>query len=457
MQIDSQGESGSKYYDVIIVGGGAAGMMAAISARRHNPELSVAILDRSFALGRKILICGAGRCNITNVNLSASVAAHYYGAEQAFIDSIFSQFNYEHIVEFFAELGIELYVERKTDIGKLFPITNQAKTVTALLEDELVRLGVDVFLNHEVGKIGKTAGMADNKAVGSDSAGGQSWQLAVAEIDKTGKPVAQKTFHSEYLVLSAGGRTYPSLGSNGSGYELAKTLGHKIIEPVPSALPLEAKDQICHFLQGQKLDLEVTSIVDGARVKTRVDEVLFTKYGLSGPAVLNISREISIALNRTSPAGKAIPEVEVELNFFPGNTPQQARDILEQRWRKRPDQTTSKSLYGLFPNKIADLLPQLANIDPELKVSELAGNQKKALLSLLTAYRIKITATRGWNEAEFTAGGVDSSEIEQGTLSSLRHENLYFCGEILDVDGDVGGFNLSWAWASGYVAGKLGE
>ncbi len=447
MQIDGHSESGAKsvngvnYYDVVIVGGGAAGMMAAISARRHNPGLSVAILDRSFALGRKILICGAGRCNITNVNLSASVSAHYYGAEQSFIDSIFSQFNYEHIVEFFAELGIELYVERKTDIGKLFPITNQAKTVTALLEDELSRLGVDVFLNHEVGKIGKM----DNK----------SWQLAVAEIDKTGKAITQKTFRSEYLVLSAGGRTYPSLGSNGSGYELAKTLGHKIIEPVPSALPLEAKDQICHFLQGQKLDLEVTSIIDGARVKTRMDEVLFTKYGLSGPAVLNISREISIALNRTSPSGKAVPEVEVELNFFPGKTPQQARDILELRWRKRPDQTTSKSLYGLFPNKIADLLPQLAGIDPELKVSELAGNQKKSLLSLLTAYRIKITATRGWNEAEFTAGGVDSTEIEQGTLGSLKRENLYFCGEILDVDGDVGGFNLSWAWASGFIAGQL--
>lgn len=421
-------------FDLIIVGGGAAGMMAAISAKRNHPDkpnMSIAILDRTFALGRKILVCGAGRCNITNLNLDSSVSKRYYGASKEFITSIFEQFSYKDIVSFFNEIGIELYVERKTNIGKLFPITDQAKTVTALLEDELARLGVKVFLNTEVSDITKDSDV---------------FRLETKNLESS----SQDVFESGKLILSAGGKTYPALGSNGSGYNFAEAFGHSIVEPVPSALPLLSKNQLSHFLQGIKLEIEVTSIIDGKEIKTSTDDVMFTQYGFSGPAILNISREISIHINRYKKNNAF-----VKLNFFPGKTKDEAQSYLINKWAKRPTQSVEKSLYGIFPNKVSTAIIKLCNIDVDKQVSQLSETEKRSLINLLTEAKFQINETKGWNEAEFTAGGIDTSSVKISTLESEKIGGLYFCGEILDVDGDVGGFNLSWAWSSGYVAGKL--
>lgn len=421
-------------FDLIIIGGGAAGIMSAISAKRKNSNLSIALLDRTFALGRKILVCGAGRCNITNINLDKSIRDHYYGANPEFIESIFKQFGYKDIIDFFNELGVELYVERKTDIGKLFPTTDQAKTITALLEDELERLGIKVILNTDVKTIQP----------------GETFKLVAEELDREGHPINKKEFQSKYLILSAGGKTYPALGSNGSGYYLTESLGHKIIQPVPSALPLVSKNPLSHELQGTKMEIEVTSIIEGKEIKTRTDDVMFTQYGLSGPAILNISREVSIHINRQNKGN-----VKVRLNFFPGKSQSDVRQLLEDRWNKRPTQTLEKSLFGIFPNKIPAALLKVVNINKDSKVGELKAEQKDALVNTLSNSELQISATRSWNEAEFTAGGIDTNEVNIGTLESKKVQNLYFCGEILDVDGDVGGFNLSWAWSSGNVAGKL--
>lgn len=421
-------------YDLIIIGGGAAGQMAAISAKRHHPSFKVALVDRTFALGRKILVCGAGRCNITNINLDKSIEDHYYGATSEFIKSVFTQFSYQDIISFFNDLGIELYVERKTNIGKLFPVTDQAKTVTALLEDELARLGIDIYLNTEVTSVAK-----ESKFI-----------LQTNKLDQQGKVISNDQFQSKYLIISAGGKTYPALGSNGSGYNLVESLQHSIIKPIPSALPLVSKNSLSHELQGTKMEIEVTSIIEGKKVKTRTDDVMFTQYGLSGPAILNISREISIHINRLNKGN-----VQVKLNFFPGKVSENVKNILKTRWEKRPDQTLEKSLFGIFPNKIPAALLKVIGIDKETIVKNLNVNQIDELINNLTGYIVNITETRGWNEAEFTAGGVNTEEVKKGTLESNKIENLYFCGEILDVDGDVGGFNLSWAWSSGFTAGKL--
>lgn len=422
-------------FDLIIIGGGAAGQMAAISAKRSNPKLSVAILDRTFALGRKILVCGAGRCNVTNVNLNASVVDHYYGASKDFTESVISKFNYKDIVNFFKDLGVELYVERKTDIGKLFPVTDQAKTITALLENELKILDVKVFLNTEVTEISK-----DNN----------QFNISTNELDKEGKILNSNTFTSNNVILSAGGKTYPALGSNGSGYSLAESLGHSIVTPVPSALPLVSKNPLSQELQGTKMEIEVTSIIEGKEIKTRTDDVMFTQYGFSGPAILNVSREISIQINRLNKGN-----VELKLNFFPGKSEQEVKEILNLRWSKRPTLTLEESMFGLFPNKIPSALLKVLNLEKHIKVGELDEIAKNRLLKGLTGYIVSVSATRGWNEAEFTAGGINSPEINSKTLESKIIPNLYFCGEILDVDGDVGGFNLSWAWSSGNLAGKL--
>ncbi len=425
----------TKHYDVLIIGGGAAGMMAAISTKKHHPDYSVAIVDRTFALGRKILVCGAGRCNITNVNLNANPVGHYYGAQPEFINAIFDQMAYEDIVKFFADLGIAVYVERKTNIGKVFPVTNQAQTVTELLLDELQRLKVDIYLNTDCKRIMKQE---------------SGFKIEIEELEKDIPNGQTLILDSKFLILSAGGKTYPALGSNGSGYALAESLGHHIIQPVPSALPLEGKNALSQQLQGVKMEMEVTSFIDNQKIKTAEEDVMFTQYGLSGPAILNISREISIHINREHKHN-----AYVTLNFFPGKTEVEVKELLTARWTKRPDQTLEKSLFGIFPNKIPAALLKVMQVDPSMRVSELTSEQIIRLVEKLTSYRVDITATRGWNEAEFTAGGIDTTEINQATLQSKLVPGLYTCGEILDVDGDVGGFNLSWAWSSGFAAGKL--
>jgi predicted flavoprotein YhiN len=495
-------------FDVIIIGGGAAGMIAAISAKRHNPKVSVAIIDRTFALGRKILIAGAGRCNVTNINLKDKIDTSYYGAPLPFIHSVFDQFGYKEIEEFFNDLGIELYVERKTNIGKVFPITNQAHTVTELMIDEIERLGVEVYLNTEAEHIqaigykkqnphlnplpeGEENNMTNPSPTGEGGSErseepGEGFKLRANKIDKAGNILETMNFECTKLIVSAGGKTYPALGSNGSMYPLLTYFGHSVIHPVPSALPLEAPSQLSHLLQGQKMEIEVTTIIDGKEIKTRTDDVMFTKYGLSGPAILNVSREVSIHFHRENKNNALI-----KLNFFPEKTKDEVKAIMEKRWSKRPDQSLEKSLYGLFPNKIAGALVRFTGISiphlnplPEgeekkkypsptgegasskaeglyeagegfIKAGDLTEAQKEKIIETLTNTRIKITGTRGWNEAEFTAGGITSDEIKPVTLESKLIPNLYICGEIIDVDGDVGGFNLSWSWASGFIAGML--
>ncbi|MEO6728778.1 MAG: NAD(P)/FAD-dependent oxidoreductase [Candidatus Dojkabacteria bacterium] len=433
-------------YDLIIIGGGAAGQMAAISAKRKSPELKVAILDRTFALGRKILVCGAGRCNITNINLDKSINDHYYSTNPTFPERILKQFGYKDILNFFEDLGIELYVERKTNIGKLFPITDSAKTVTALLEDELDRLNIDVHLNTDVTRIDVLRQAQDDKIRNEKN----RFELTASILNIEGKEIRHSSFITRNLIISAGGKTYPALGSNGSGYDISRPFGHNIIKPVPSALPLVSKNPLSHELQGVKMEIEVTSIINNKEIKTRTDDVMFTQYGFSGPAILNISREISIHINREEKSG-----VQIKLNFFPGKSPEQVTKLMETRWTKRPDQTLEKSLFGIFPNKIPAALLRVININKDLPVNQLSTTQRSEIIQLLTSFTADISATRGWNEAEFTAGGIDTTEINNDTLESQKIPGLYFCGEILDVDGDVGGFNLSWAWSSGYVAGLL--
>ena len=431
-------------FDLVIIGGGAAGIMAAISAKRSNPELSVCIIDRTFALGRKILVCGAGRCNITNIHLNEEVDSRYYGATKSFISSIFSQFGYIDIVHFFSEIGVDVYTERKTDIGKVFPVTDQAKTITAVLENELNALGIKIFLNTEVTSIEK-ADSFNIKTRGVELTDRQKKEYGDSSDD------TPKEFSSKYLILSAGGKTYPALGSNGSGYDLAMKFGHKIIEVVPSALPLVLYKNIFKGISGLKMDIEVTSVIGGVEIKKSSDDVMFTDYGLSGPAILNISREISIELNRTSTKKR---KCEIKLNFFPGKTVEEVKNILNDRWVRRPNLTLTKSLIGIFPNRICEFLGTYVGYG-DVIVNELNINQKEKVFEVLTSLTVEVSETRSWNEAEFTAGGIDTNDVKEQTLESKLIPGLYFAGEILDVDGDVGGFNLSWAWASGFVAGLI--
>jgi predicted Rossmann fold flavoprotein len=410
-------------FDVVIIGGGAAGIMAAISAKKNNSQARVVIIDQSFELGRKILVAGSGRANVTNVNLAQGPQNYYYG-ENKLVYSVFTQFGYQQICDFLKNLGIPLYEETKTNRGKIFPVIENAKTVRDILVEELISLGVEIILNTPVVELKSEA---------------ENWIV----ITKKKSLVANK------VILTCGGRTYPALGSDGSGYTIAKKLGHRIVTPVPSAVPLVSKNQLSHLLQGEKMVMEATAFITGIPRAKSIGDVMFTQYGLSGPAILDISRDISIRINR-----EGIRDTMVKLSFFPNITPEQIKIELKARWVKHPNYLIDHSLWGLLTQKAAAAVCAAAKLSKELTVNLMAPDEINRLIEILTGFEASIIDTRGWNEAEFTAGGVDLSEINAANLSSKIAPNIYFAGEIMDVDGTVGGYNLSWAWATGWIAGK---
>jgi predicted Rossmann fold flavoprotein len=392
-------------YNTIIVGGGAAGITAAISAAVHGK--STLILEKTAYLGKKILATGNGRCNLLNDDLDAS---HYNLLARDLVRSIFNQFGRDEIANFFKKLGLALYSQE----GRIFPRTNQAASVLKVLELELKRLSMPVKLNFDCASIDSSA---------------NGFMLSSTTGDKV---------ECHQAIVTGGGKTYPSFGSDGSVYKLASILGHAIVEPVPVAVPLIIKDPLCHQLQGQKISAATRSVINGEVGPEVKGELLFTKYGLSGTCILDVSEDISIALARQNKT-----QVFVAVDMVPFMTEDELKAELEQRWNRAPDATDV--LTGILPTKFGSALHGLFNQGIDTAVKTLKNRM------------FRVSATRGWNEAEFTAGGVAVNEIVEGTLESKMKSGIYFAGEILDVNGERGGYNLAWAWASGWVAGRQAD
>ena len=390
--------------DTAVIGGGAAGILAAISAA--NCGRSVVILEKTPYLGKKILASGNGRCNLLNENLDES---HYNSASRSLVRSVFEKFGKTEIQGFFGKLGLALYSQE----GRIFPRTNQATSVLRVLELELKRLSIVTKFNFDCTRISRSPGGFDL-------------------FSKTGE-----TLKCRKVVITGGGRTYPSFGSDGSVYSLACRLGHSLVEPVPVAVPLVIKDALCHQLQGQRIFASVRAVINGEVGEEITGELLFTKYGISGTCVLDVSEAISIALFRQDKT-----QVFVAADFVPFMSQDMLRVELERRWNKAPD--ADDILVGILPNKFG---PALRGIFDH-GIEGAAKTLKHRLF--------RIADTRGWNEAEFTAGGVSVDEITEGTLESKLNKGVYFAGEVLDVNGERGGYNLAWAWASGWVAGGTG-
>jgi len=389
-------------FNIAVIGGGAAGIIAAISARRNGKD--VVICEKMPRLGKKILISGSGRCNISNLDLSET---HYNPESRELVKSVFSRFGREKIEDFFNELGLKLCSEG----NRVFPVTDQAASVLKVLEDELKNLKVAMELDFEVSDI---TGSAKGFTVKS----------------KNGKSVLCDT-----IIITGGGKTYPNLGSEGSCYGLAKTFGHKIIEPVPSAVPLLTKDRFCHLLQGQKIQCIAKSIIDGKIQKEIEGELLFTKYGLSGTAILDISEDISIAINRL---GEKL--VQISIDMVPFIDKPSLKKEIEMRISRHF--AIENLMIGILPNKFSLVFRDLFK-----------GASVEEIVDMLKDKRFDIIGAKGWNEAEFTAGGLDIKDIKESTLESKLKKRVYFAGEILNVNGERGGYNLAWAWASGFVAG----
>lgn len=390
-------------YSTVVVGGGAAGICAAISQARLGKP--VIICEKTPQLGKKLLASGDGRCNLLNDDLSE---LYYNPAARDLVKSVFSRFGKRQILEFFRELGLETYSRE----GRIFPITNQAASVLRVLELEIERLSIPVEFNYDCSGLS-----ISRESISVSSRSGQKIECQKA-------------------IITGGGRTYPAFGSDGSAYEIAMSLGHSITEPVPAVVPLLVKDNLCQILQGQRITAVAKSIIDGKEGHQTSGELLFTRYGLSGTCILDVSEGISIALNRHHRT-----EVYVSIDMVPFLETDQLNIELCRRAKRRLP--AEEMLVGILPNKLSTALKDIFSI-----------NDIRAAVKILKSRRFKVLGTRGWNEAEFTCGGINVNEVKPGALESKLKNGVYFAGEILDVNGKRGGYNLGWAWASGLAAGQ---
>ncbi len=400
----------ARIHDVAVVGGGASGLTAAIAAARQGA--AVVIAERMPRPGKKILVTGGGRCNLSHEALSAEA---FTSTHPELVRSILAQAGAAVVFRFFHDLGLLMRVEE----GRVFPVTNQAASVLKVLLLELRKLSVEIETGFETESI-------------------RSGGSAVTIASRDGRLIKSRA-----AILAAGGRSYPALGSDGSGYRLARSLGHRIVPPVPSAVPLLVKDRLCHALQGQKLRTRAQAWVEGIKSAEAEGDLLFTSYGLSGTAVLDVSEPLSIALNR----GPSRKKAEIVIDLAPFLDSKKLAALLESRIKA--GWSDAELTAGILPEKFGALVPLfLADVRPG------EAPKASALAALLKAKRFLVQGTRGWNEAEFTCGGVDAREVDPATLASQKDERIFLAGEILDVQGPRGGYNLGWAWASGLVAGK---
>ena len=412
-------------FDITIIGGGASGIMAAISAMRNNMDLKVAIVEGSFSIGRKVLLSGAGRCNLTNSNLAKKDFINHYDSDNtSYVENILKAFNYEQIVKFFKDLGIDVFEETAKNQGKIYPINESAKNVISILAEELNRLGVEIFLNTECTDISKIDG---------------NFMVDILEDGR------RQIIQSTKVILTTGGMSYPSIGSYGKGYDIAKKFGHKIVNCIPVAVPLLSKDEICRESIGTKVKSIMSTFINNIEVENITDDLLFTNYGVSGSGILRLSRRIAKEFEHN----KNI-KVSIGINFLPG--------LMKEDFIARLSVHESERLWiillGLLPSKLVEYLLKETQISKEKYIKDLSEVERKKIIDALYDKIIRIWGTKGWNEAEFTSGGLTMNEIKSNSLESIFEDGLYFAGEMLNVDGEIGGYNLSWAWASGFVAGK---
>ncbi len=404
--------------DVAIVGGGAAGLFAAIWAARTNADRRIVILDGAKRIGAKILIAGGGRCNVTNEKVTP---ADFCGSSPNAIKKVLGRFTQPQTVELFAELGVRL---KREPTGKLFPTTDKARTVLDAMLAEIDRLGVKIFLNHRVENIRPPSATDDNP------------QLEIT--GPWGHLVAPK------VILATGGKSVPQTGSDGHGLEIVRRLGHELTPKIfPALVPLQlAEGDPLKQLSGISLPvlLQLTES-SGKRIESVRGDLLLTHKGLSGPAVLDISRHWLAARDER--------RVRLTARWLPDLTEETLQADLQALQRR----TVRSYLREHLPDRLVDHLLAYAELSPEQTGVDLKKDQRKNLVRAVCDYPLQVSGTLGFKVAEVTAGGVPLSQIELKTMQSRACSGLHLCGEICDVDGRIGGFNFQWAWASGYVAG----
>jgi len=420
----------SAHHTLIIIGAGASGLMAAVTAR--DLGIDTAILEGNDRIGKKIAMTGDGRCNITNESTALgteeaeALLRKYHGSQPEFPLPVLRQFGIRQTIQFFQLLGLPL---TKLKEGFLYPMSLQAASVVDIFELALEDRNVPVYLGNKVVDI--------------------SWskhQPRFMMTCKTGTE-EQVVYTSDYLFLCTGGLTGQNAGTDGSGYTLAKRLGHALVEPLPAIVQLKVQSPHLKALSGIKIQGRAQILVRGKSVRTESGEIHFAEYGLSGPPILQLSRIASVHLAKGDP-------VTVSVDLMPSRTEEEVVEFLEMNWGTFAHRTVTESFTGFIHKKLIPVLLKEAGIDqePNLLCQDLSWKTKGIFYKILKDWEFKVIDTHSFENAQSTVGGIATKELVADTLESKLVPGLYFAGEVMDVDGDFGGYNLQWAWSSGYAA-----
>ena len=452
---------------VAVIGGGAAGMMAAIEAARAGAI--VTLIEKNPQLGKKLATTGNGRCNYTNLDMGDRIGGKFRGFHPEFAAPALDALPPEAVLDWFREIG----VEPRFRGSYVYPNSDQASAVVDALREELLRLSVKLHYNAEV----KSVQRVDADAVVSTAKASMPGKTASAGLSAKAMPSDDGTAASlsqlrqkrnsgyfmiqctdtvvkaDRVILAAGSKAAPKTGSNGDGYFIARKLGHTIVPYVPALCGIRCAGDLFRALAGIRTEASLELVVDGHSVDREAGELQLVDYGISGIPVFQLSRYAAYALQEGK---KAV----VYINFLPGftNGAEDPRECALQLYRQRQQRLTGRKMEsfftGLLHQKLGQLLLRMANVRPELPVAELSEKQLRSLASLSVRFKAECVEMNGFLQAQVVAGGVDTTEVDPSTMASRILPGLYFAGEVLDIDGICGGYNLQWAWASGFVAGR---
>ncbi|MFH0818830.1 MAG: NAD(P)/FAD-dependent oxidoreductase [Patescibacteria group bacterium] len=391
-------------YDTAVIGGGPAGIMAAISAVKNNKR--VVLIEKNNELGKKLLLTGGGRCNLTHDEFNTTKFLKSYGMNSKFLYSAFNIFGPEETIAFFNELGIKTKTE---STGKIFPISNNAHEVRDKLLTELKKHKVEIKLNSVIKNL--------------------------------------KEIKAKKIIIATGGKSYPVLGSTGDGYAWAKALGHTIISPQPVLTPIILNDAWLKQLSGLGFDnVKIKVVQNNRNIITSVGELLFTHFGLSGPMILNLSRDISSL--------KENKNIKLQLDFFPDKELAVLHKDLQELFEKYKQKNIKNILSYLLPEKVILVMLNNISINLETKCQQITKIQRKKIVNSLKSFPLSFKGLGDFSRAMVTRGGVSLKEVDPKTMRSKLDKNIYFAGEVLDIDGETGGYNLQMCWSTGFVAGN---
>lgn len=407
-------------FDLIVVGGGAAGLIAAITAARRGNK--VLLLEKLSKIASKLKATGGGRCNLTNTLSNEDFMARF-GREGKFMTPALNAFDHRALIAFFADIGVESHAP---DGYRVFPISHSSVSIITALEDEMARLGITLITS--------------SRAESLDHDGTRV----------TGVTTAENSYSATNVIIATGGLGYPQLGAEGDGFTIASAVGHKITDLYPAMMPLRTKETwvaMCRADTIAKAELRVD--LPKAKNLRAIGDLIFTSNGIRGPVVLDFAREVNPLLEKYG-------EVPLLINLTKGLNEEQIRTHIKDEIYKNPEQSVLTHLMTLLPESIARELCILAQADPDMGFNKLEGISRDRLIKLLAWTPLTVIGHDGFKMAMITRGGVSLKEIRPDTMESKILNGLYFCGEVMNLDGPCGGYNLQWSFASGYLAGHLG-